>query len=162
MITIVVAGAFVLCGGIAYLLLSKVLKIKGVLALVLVVPLTLGIAFVAGTFAKNMGAKTAAHFKEEKVQLTKRMMREILLDLEKYNVACGHFPPANLGLMALSEVNDCPSWNAISSYKRAKRDSWGMDYIYHSDGKTVDLISLGEDRKPGGDNFNKDIAKTDL
>lgn len=71
--------------------------------------------------------------------------------LDMYKIKHSRYPTTEEGLSALTKDN--------TYFKDAKmpKDSWGNEFIYINDGDKVELISLGSDKKEGGDESAKDI-----
>ena len=71
--------------------------------------------------------------------------------LDMYKIKHDIYPSTEEGLKALT-VDD-------SYFKDAKmpKDSWGREFIYINDDGSVELISLGADKKEGGKDEAKDI-----
>ena len=80
--------------------------------------------------------------------------------LDMYYTDCGSYPSGLDGLV--SGGGDCENWGPDPYMKKVPRDPWGTDFIYEVDGGSYILISLGQDRREGGDGFGKDISSEDL
>ena len=82
--------------------------------------------------------------------------------LDMFRIDNGVYPSTEEGLEALVKNPDeeqYPSYSPSGYFKDGKipKDSWGKAFIYVKDGKSVELISLGADRKEGGKDEAKDI-----
>jgi len=93
---------------------------------------------------------------------------ETALDL--YAADNGNSPTTQQGLEALrNEPSSAPApqnWNGPYVKKAVPADPWGSEYVYRNPGQlnpdSYDLISYGEDGRPGGDNeFTADITNAD-
>ena len=71
--------------------------------------------------------------------------------LDMYKIKNSVYPSTEEGLAVLTKDD--------SYFKDGKmpKDSWGNEFIYINDDGKVELISLGADKKEGGENEAKDI-----
>ncbi len=82
------------------------------------------------------------------------------LDMFKINNSV--YPSTEEGLKALVENPDeekYPNYSPSGYFKDSKipKDSWGSEFIYINDEGSIELISLGADRKEGGKDEKADI-----
>ena len=82
--------------------------------------------------------------------------------LKMFKLDNGTYPTTEEGLQALitnPSEEDYPSYapNAYLEGKKLPKDSWKNEFIYINNGNDFDLISLGADRKEGGEGDNADI-----
>lgn len=93
---------------------------------------------------------------------------ETALDL--YAADNGYAPTTQQGLSALrtkpSSDPQPQNWNGPYIKKEVPADPWGSEYVYRCPGQLnpdgYDLISYGEDGRPGGDNeYTADITNAD-
>ena len=103
-----------------------------------------------------------------KVKLTKLEMKYINDALTMYYADCGVYPNIDQGLDALLKApekskysKECKNWGPYPYIKRIPKDPWGRPFIYESNGSEFRLISLGSDRREGGEGFKKDIVMND-
>ena len=75
--------------------------------------------------------------------------------LDMYKIKNSVYPATEEGLKLLTEDD--------SYFKDGKmpKDSWGQEFIYINDDGSVELISLGADKKEGGKNEGKDIKMSE-
>lgn len=82
--------------------------------------------------------------------------------LELYKLDIGRYPDQREGLNALVQrPTDLPSWNGPYLKKeKVPLDPWGQPYIYRYPGKhgAFDIITLGADRKEGGEGEDRDVT----
>ena len=85
--------------------------------------------------------------------------------LDAYRLDNGRYPTTEQGLNALWEkptIDPPPNWRAPYLRKPVPLDPWGHAYAYLFPGQVnpqgYDLVSYGEDGKPGGDGPNTDIT----
>ena len=71
--------------------------------------------------------------------------------LDMYKIKNSIYPSTEEGLKALTQDD--------SYFKDGKmpKDSWGREFIYINDEGSIELISLGADKKEGGKDEGKDI-----
>lgn len=112
------------------------------------------VAFVASRVA---GAGANA-----KVKTTKLMIQNASDQLELYRDACDSYPTSSQGLMALTKKPSgdpgCESWGPEPYAKDIPKDAWGRELVYESDGIDYEIISYGNDKRPGGDGADEDIS----
>ncbi len=120
---------------------------------------------IAGTFVVG---QVIQNLNEGQVQSTKIQIQKLGDILRDYRRKCGRYPTTEQGLDALV--------NAPTAGKLCKRyppngfidgkvpvDPWETEFIYESDGKRYEIISLGADMEEGGeDEYDKDISSKDL
>jgi general secretion pathway protein G len=99
---------------------------------------------------------------EAKRKLVCVQMKNVGETLKMFKLDNGVYPTTEEGLQALitnPSEEDYPSY-AQSAYLEGKnipKDSWKNAFIYINKGNEFDLISLGADRKEGGEDDAKDI-----
>jgi general secretion pathway protein G len=77
------------------------------------------------------------------------------------------YPTEEQGLKALVEKPADPNlhnWRTGGYMKRLNKDPWGGDYQYANPGQhgDIDILSLGADKQPGGEDANADIGNWNL
>lgn len=89
-----------------------------------------------------------------------------VLDMFKLNNSL--YPSTEEGLAALASNPDEEKYPNYPSTRdpylkdsKLPKDSWGNEFIYINDDSKVELISLGADRKEGGNNESKDIKMSE-
>ena len=99
---------------------------------------------------------------EAKRKLVCVQMKGVSETLKMFKLDNGVYPSTEEGLQALitnPSEEDYPSY-APSAYLEGKnlpKDSWKTPFIYINKGNEIDLISLGSDRKEGGEDGASDI-----
>lgn len=89
-------------------------------------------------------------------------MKGVSETLDRFKLDNGVYPTTEEGLQALIQnpnEEDYPDYdvNAYIAKKNLPKDSWKNDFIYINKGNEIDLISLGADRKEGGEGDAGDI-----
>lgn len=77
--------------------------------------------------------------------------------LDMFSLDHDRYPTEDEGLQALLSGGDRLAAGYI---KRLPRDPWGQEYLYRNPGMhgTVDLYTLGQDKKDGGEGLAADIG----
>ena len=89
-------------------------------------------------------------------------MKSLKDALDNFKIEEGTYPTTEEGLKALiqnpnpSKYQNYPK-NGFLGSKKLPKDPWGGEYIYINNNGNIDIISLGADKKEGGDGENKDI-----
>lgn len=99
---------------------------------------------------------------EAKRKLVCVQMKSVGETLKMFKLDNGVYPSTEEGLQALitnPSEEDYPSYapNAYLEGKNLPKDSWKNEFIYINNGNEFDLISLGADRKEGGEDDASDI-----
>ncbi len=132
---------------------------KGFSLIEILIALTL--LAVAGTFVVG---KFFDNLTEGQVNSTKIQMSNLEGRLKEFRRKCGFYPTSEQGLEALvskptggRECKDYPV-NGFIDGEQVPKDPWDNDFIYESDGKTVNILSYGSDGAEGGEGGDADIA----
>jgi general secretion pathway protein G len=134
---------------------------KGFSLLEILIGLTL-IGF-AGTFVAINVYDRLEEGRQETARIQIGKLKEALQDFKRH---CGFYPGEDQGLDALVEKpagRECRRY-APGGYlsDSVPLDPWDNDYVYKSDGRDVEIISLGADQLEGGDGFDADISSKNL
>ena len=118
------------------------------------------LAFVMSVIARNVSQSR----KKADISKTKILIGGIERALEEFQYDCNYLPSNLEELFEAPE--DCEEWGPNPYLKNRKqlKDPWNQDFVYNYDldTDTVEIISYGADRKPGGTGkFNKDISSLD-
>ena len=86
--------------------------------------------------------------------------------LDMFKINNSMYPSTEEGLEALIKNPDEEKYSNYSTsgyFKDSKlpKDSWGSKFIYINDGGSVELLSLGADKKEGGDKEARDIKMSE-
>lgn len=132
---------------------------KGFSLIEILIALTL--LAVAGTFV--MG-KFFDQMDEGKINSAKIQMSNLEGRLKEFRRKCGFYPTSEQGLEALvskpsggRECKDYPP-NGFIDGEQVPKDPWDSDFIYESDGKTINIISYGSNGEEGGEGAEADLS----
>lgn len=121
---------------------------------------------IIGLLVSTMGSRIFGGLDKAKVQNAKVMMRKFADALEMYSTDCNTYPTSDQGLDALVTEPQgepaCDNWGPVSYMKKIPKDPWGRPYIFESDGIIFNIISLGKDKREGGEGFGEDLQYKDL
>ena len=86
--------------------------------------------------------------------------------LDMFKINNSMYPSTEEGLSTLVENPDeekYPSYSTSGYFKDSKmpKDSWGNEFIYLNVEGSIELISLGADRKEGGEGDKSDIRMSE-
>lgn len=120
------------------------------------------IAIIGGLMAvvgnKFMNARSNASVKQARIQI-----KQLESKLDQYYTDCNTYPTTDQGLQALLEnpgADTCPNWGPSPYINKMNEvnDPFGKQLVYESDGAEYKIISLGADKKEGGEAHNADIT----
>ena len=120
------------------------------------------IALVAALIVPNVIGRPD----QARVTVATTDLRTISAALKMYRLDNGSYPTTEQGLAALAAkptVAPAPAnWSGEGYLAQVPVDPWGKPYVYRSPGAGgagFDLLSLGKDGKPGGEELDADIAE---
>ena len=118
------------------------------LLLVLVILALIGGLVLPGIIGKAEGAKAKAAVSQ---------VSRLSMAVESYYLDTGKKPESLEQLV--SESGDIRGWNGPYVKTSALKDPWGQDYDYQNPGEhgEFDIVSLGADGQPGGEDRDADI-----
>lgn len=119
------------------------------LLLVLVILALIGGLVLPGIIGRAEGAK---------VKAAASQIDRISMAVESYYLDTGAIPE-NLEQL-VDEPGDADGWNGPYIKRSTLKDPWGRDYEYRQPGEHAefDILSLGSDGQPGGDDTKADIT----
>jgi general secretion pathway protein G len=101
---------------------------------------------------------------QARVTIARTDERTIAAALKIYRLDNGDYPTTEQGLAALvHRPTSAPvpaNWSAKGYLEQVPTDPWGRAYAYTSpaaNGAGFEIVSLGKDGKPGGDEVDQDI-----
>jgi general secretion pathway protein G len=120
------------------------------------------VIIILGLLASLVMPNIMGKGEEAKRKLVCVQMKNVAETLKMFKLDNGIYPSTEEGLDALLKNPDeerYPNYSPSGYFegKNIPKDSWGSPFVYISDGNDFDLISLGSDRKEGGEDEAKDI-----
>jgi len=115
---------------------------------------------ILGLLAGLVGPNLLNRLDSAKSKTAGVQIKDLEQGLEMFKLDVGRFPTTAEGFDALQEKpSNAPGWNGPYLKGSVPIDPWGREYIYKSPGEhaDVDILSYGEDGKPGGEGDNADI-----
>lgn len=119
---------------------------------------------VAGSF---VATKVFDRMQEGNQMAAKAQINGLKSMLEDYRRYCNQYPTTDQNLDALvakpTSEPQCANYpaSAFIADGRVPLDPWSKPYQYESDGKKYLITSYGQDGKPEGENFDKDIKSNE-
>ena len=117
---------------------------------------------IAGTF---VAGKILESLHEGKVDAAKIQMQGLSERLKEYRRHCFNYPTSDQGLEALvaQSSGDCKRFRpgGYIDGDKVPLDPWDNEFVYTSDGKKFNIVSLGSDGAPGGEGEDADISLYD-
>jgi len=122
---------------------------------------------ILGLLAAMVMPSLTGKGEEAKKKLVCVQMKSIYnSSLDMFKIDNSVYPSTSEGLEALVKNPDeemYPSYSASAYFKDGKipKDSWGRKFIYINDEGSIELISLGADKKEGGKDEAADIKMSE-
>lgn len=116
---------------------------------------------IIGLLASYVGPRYFAQVGKSEVKATRAQIDALEKALDQYRLDVGHYPSSQQGLAALvAKPGDEARWDGPYLKKSVPADPWSNPYIYKSPGEhgDFDLLSYGNDGKPGGSGEAADIV----
>ncbi|MCO4756683.1 MAG: type II secretion system major pseudopilin GspG [Oceanospirillaceae bacterium] len=117
---------------------------------------------ILGLLASLVGPQVFKQLEGSKSKTAALQIEELGAALDLYRLEVGSYPSTSEGLNALIEApSGVSSWNGPYLKKKVIRDDpWGMayEYKYPGDHGEFDLMSLGADKKAGGEGDDRDVV----
>ena len=127
--------------------------------------IALALIALAGTF---VGGRVFDNLQQGKQQTARIQIKSLSDRLKEFRRDCNFFPDSTMGLDALLNKpqggRECKRYapNGYLDGDKIPVDPWDAEYVYESDGKTFNIISLGADNAEGGEGFDADISSKDI
>ncbi len=115
---------------------------------------------ILGLLAGLVGPNLLNRLDSAKSKTANVQIKDLEQGLEMFKLDVGRFPTTEEGLEALqSQPSSAAGWNGPYLKGTVPVDPWGRGYLYKSPGEhaDVDILSYGEDGKPGGEGDSADI-----
>ena len=119
------------------------------------------VMLIIGLLASYVGPRYFSQVGKSEVKAARAQMDALGKALEQYRLDVGRFPSTEQGLAALfAKPGNEPRWAGPYLMKAAPPDPWGMPYQYKAPGDhgEYDLVSLGKDRRAGGNGDDADLT----
>ncbi len=116
---------------------------------------------IIGLLVSYVGPRYFNQLSQSEVKAAKAQIDSIKKALDVYRLDNGRYPDQVTGLTALMVApQEATRWKGPYLQKEIPSDPWNHPYIYRIPGEKseFDLLSLGADSKPGGENENADIV----
>lgn len=116
---------------------------------------------ILGLLAALVGPRMFGKVGKSKQKAAKSQIALFETSLDTYRLDMGRYPAGIEGLQALREKpEDSENWDGPYLSKDVPLDPWGNAYVYVCPGEhgDYDIISLGADKNPGGEEENMDIV----
>lgn len=116
---------------------------------------------IIGLLSGYVGPKYFSQIGKSEIKTARAQADALGKALDQFRLDTGHYPGTDSGLEALVSrpVNE-PGWDGPYLTKGLPLDPWGQPYLYTYPGEhgEYDLVSLGNDGKPGGEGAAADIV----
>ena len=124
------------------------------------------VIIVLGMLAALVGPRILGRVSEAKSATARTQIELLGLGLDNYRLDNGGYPTTEQGLLALNEKPTreplALNWRGPYLRKAIPTDPWGRPYVYRSPGESnpsgYDLLTLGRDGQPGGNDEDADIT----
>jgi general secretion pathway protein G len=120
------------------------------------------VLMIIALFAAVVGTAMFKQGDKARVTATKVQIINFIDALGQYKLDTGVYPTTEQGLNALRvKPENVNNWNGPYMPKDIPVDPWGNAYVYKYPGEhgdEPDILSYGQDGKPGGDGMAADIV----
>jgi general secretion pathway protein G len=116
---------------------------------------------IIGLLASYVGPRLFAQIGRSEIKVARAQLDGLQKALDQFRIDTGRYPTTAQGLAALTQKPiEEARWAGPYLTKAAPKDPWGGDYVYRSPGEhgDYDLLSLGRDRRPGGEGEDADVT----
>jgi general secretion pathway protein G len=122
------------------------------------------VMIIIGLLASLVGPKLFGQLGKAKHNAAKAQVEMIMASLDAYRLDVGRYPSQQEGLEALISDPGNEDWAGPYLAKSAiPLDPWKHPYLYSNPGQNggVDVYSLGQDNKEGGEGEDADVNSWD-
>ncbi|MGO4339883.1 type II secretion system major pseudopilin GspG [Labrys sp. KB_33_2] len=120
---------------------------------------------ILGLIATIGGIQVVNYLQRARTDTARLQLEDIQSAMDLFRIDVGRAPSQAEGLSALFDAPvNLPSWRGPYLRKRSTlTDPWGRPWVFREsvDSKPAEILSLGADGKPGGDNDDRDISSRD-
>lgn len=116
---------------------------------------------IIGLLAAYVAPRYFAQVGKSEVQVARAQIDALEKALDQYRLDLRRYPSTEQGLQALvARPAGEASWNGPYLRKAVPPDPWGNPYVYRNaaGGDSVEILSYGQDGRPGGSGQDADIA----
>ncbi|CAD5373351.1 pseudopilin, cryptic, general secretion pathway [Rubrivivax sp. A210] len=116
---------------------------------------------IIGLLASIVGPQYFKQIGHSNAKVARAQIEALGQALDQYKLDAGRYPSTEQGLAALSLAPaDAPKWRGPYLKRELPLDPWGTAYQYLAPGQhgDYDLVSLGADAQPGGDDEAADVT----
>lgn len=117
---------------------------------------------ILGLLASYVAPRYFGQIGKSELQVAKSQMDAFAKALDQYRIDVGNYPSTEEGLAALNrKPAGATRWVGPYLQKDPPLDPWGRPYVYRASSGQADfeLLTLGKDGQPGGENENADIRR---
>jgi general secretion pathway protein G len=104
--------------------------------------------------------RVMGNVEKSKYNETKLKIQSLREKIEQFNMDCNQYPQELKDLV--EQPSYCSSWGPEAYISKLPKDAWGMEFNYEMSDGEYTIISLGKDKREGGDGYGKDINSNDL
>lgn len=114
------------------------------------------VIIIMGLLYSLVGPKMFGKADKARIQTAKAQIELIAAAIDTYRLDMGTFPNS----LDLLRASSAPRWEGPYLPKDIPLDPWGNPYVYRFPGEhgPYDIISYGQDGKPGGEDNDRDIV----
>lgn len=117
---------------------------------------------IIALFVALVAPKLFKQADKAKVTAARAQMNNFMTALGAYKLDTSQFPTTEQGLAALRvRPGDLPLWNGPYLPQDVPLDPWARPYVYKypsEHGDEPEIVSMGADGQPGGEDINADIV----
>ena len=116
---------------------------------------------IIGLLVGYVGPRYFSQIGKSETKAARAQIDGIEKAIDQFRIDTGHFPTTEQGLAVLfTKPADELKWQGPYLKKEVPPDPWGRPYLYRSPGTVsdIEIMSLGKDGQPGGENENADIT----
>src|SRR5262245_4877373 len=94
------------------------------------------------------------------VRTAKTEIKSLEMAVRTFNIDNGRLPTAAEGLSVLvpPPPAQLPNYDSEGYMERVPNDPWGHPYVYTTNGRSLEIVSYGQDGEPGGDGYDADLS----
>ncbi|MGD9125408.1 MAG: type II secretion system major pseudopilin GspG [Desulfarculaceae bacterium] len=119
------------------------------------------VVIILGLLAALVGPRLFRTLEKAQWKVAKTQIELLASALDHFRLDVGRYPTTEEGLDSLVTPRETQEgWDGPYLPKGVPKDPWGREYIYISPSEHAEfeIMSLGQDGKPGGSGEDKDIS----